>query len=104
VVSYICNLEEDGTVVVAVTSFNCDFKFPEQDGATRGEIAVGGALLEPSKDDPNKTYAYVMQELDLKTSLPAYILRSAFRDQGMQIERLRQVLPKWKEKFPNDTP
>lgn len=89
VINYICNLEEDGSLVVACTSFNCDYEIPLQDGVTRGEIAVGGILLEPRKDDPSKTYAYVMQELDLKTSLPAYILRSAFRDQGMQIERIR---------------
>ena len=104
IMNYICNLEADGTVIVTCSSFNCDFKLREQHGATRGEIAIGGILLEPVKGDPKKTKAYVMQEADLKTSLPAYILRSAFRDQGMQIERIRSVLPKWKEQFPNERP
>ena len=46
----------------------------------------------------------IVNEVDLKTSLPGYILRSAFRDQGMQIERLRKVLPKWKELYPGERP
>lgn len=44
----------------------------------------------------------VINELDLKTSLPGYLIRSAYKDQGLQIERLRSVLPKWKKLFPND--
>jgi hypothetical protein len=83
VVNYLCNVEADGSLIVTCSSFGCDFQLAPQDGATRGEIAIGGLLLVPNKDDPNKSYAYVMQEADLKTSLPAYILRSAFRDQGM---------------------
>lgn len=47
---------------------------------------------------------YVINELDLKTSLPGYLIRQAYKDQGMQIERLRAVLPKWKKIFPNDWP
>lgn len=45
-----------------------------------------------------------MQEADVKAPVPAYLMRSAFKDQGMQIERIRKVLPKWKEMFPNDKP
>lgn len=104
VMNYMCNIEPDGTLYVVCSSYNCDFNYPEQDGAVRGDIAIGGILLEPKRDDPSKTFAYVMQEMDLKSNLPSYILRSGFKDQGMQIERIRKVLPKWKKLFPHDKP
>ena len=60
VMNYICNLEEDGSLVVACSSYNCDFKLKERDGCVRGDIAIGGLLIEPVKGNPNKSYVYVM--------------------------------------------
>ncbi len=44
-----------------------------------------------------------VNELDLKGSIPEFVLRTTFKDQGYIIERLRRVLPKWKAKYPDDT-
>lgn len=40
----------------------------------------------------------------MKTSLPGFLKRQAYKDYGMQVERIRHVLPKWKKMFPGDTP
>lgn len=104
VLNYLVNIEEDGTLIVVACSQGCKFKIPEVHGVTRGDMPISGLMLVPNKDDPSKTYAYVINEVDLKTSLPGFLVRQAFKDQGLQIERIRHVLPKWKKIFPGATP
>lgn len=52
VVNYICNMEADGSLVVACSSYNCDFELRSKDGIVRGDIAIGGLLIEPVKGNP----------------------------------------------------
>ena len=101
VMNYICNLEEDGSLVVACSSYNCLYNMKENDGVIRGDIAIGGLLIEPVPGNPGKSYLYVMQEADLKSSVPSFLLKPALKDQGMQVERIRKVLPRWKNKEGN---
>lgn len=104
VLNYLCNVEEDGTLITTVSSQGCQYKMDEVNGVCRGDTPISGIILIPNKDDPNKTYAYVINEVDLKISLPGFLMRQVFKDQGLQIERIRHVLPKWKKMFPGPTP
>lgn len=98
------NQEENGTIIICQSTTNCSFNYPVSPDATRGETPISGFILIPDRDDNNATNVYVINELDLKTSLPGYLIRQAYKDQGMQIERLRHVIPKWKQLFPADRP
>ena len=79
----IMNIEKDGTIIICCSSTNCSFEYPLCTEATRAESPISGTILIPDKTNPNKTYMYVINELDLKTSLPGYLIRSAYKDQGM---------------------
>lgn len=41
-------------------------------------------------------------EIDMKGAIPEFAMKTALKDQGYQIHRIRSVLPKWKAKFPGD--
>lgn len=104
VMNYLVNVEEDGTFILVCSSQGVNHHVDPVHGITRADCPISGIMLVPNKDDPNKTYAYVVNEVDLKTSLPGFLIRQAFKDQGLQIERIRHVLPKWKKLFPGERP
>ena len=104
VLNLIYNIESDGTVLWCASSHNCAHSKPPHHGTTRGDMPISGLILKPVKGEPNKTYCYIINEVDLKTTLPGFLLRTVYKDQGMQIERIRHVLPKWKKLFPGNRP
>ena len=59
-------------------------------------------MFRPNPQDPNKSIAYICNEVDLKAGIPDFAMRQVFKDQGYQIERLRRVVPKWKKLYPGD--
>ena len=80
VLQMIMNIDKDGSIIVCCSSSNCSFDYPLSMDATRAESPISGTILIPDKLNPNKTYMYVINELDLKTSLPGYLIRSAYKD------------------------
>jgi hypothetical protein len=77
IMNYLINLEADGTFILVTTSTNCNWKEPENKGLVRGELPISGYVMTPDKDDPNKSYVYVINEVDLKSSVPNFLLRQA---------------------------
>jgi len=45
----------------------------------------------------------IINELDLKGSLPEYAVKIAGKEKGMEVDRVRNVYPIWKKLFPDDT-
>ena len=58
--NYIINIEPDGTLIAVACSYYVDFDYPVQKSVIRGDLEIGGTMLVPNKDDPNKSYMYVM--------------------------------------------
>ena len=104
VVNLLLNREADGTVYSVASSANCKVEVPHIKGVIRADTAIGGQMFRVDPNDPNKTHLTIVNELDLKGSIPDFVLRTAFKDQGYVIDRIRKVLPKWKELFPGDRP
>mmetsp|Transcript_10021 Transcript_10021/g.16838 ORF Transcript_10021/g.16838 Transcript_10021/m.16838 type:complete len:212 (-) Transcript_10021:38-673(-) len=104
VINIIYNVERDGTVIICGSSDFYKGSYPEKPNTVRGLSPISGYILEPLEGDPSKTQVTIVNELDLKGSIPDFALRQAFKDQGYQIEKLRKVLPKWKKLFPGDQP
>ena len=100
--NYLINIEQDGTLVIVSTSYGVDYDEPKHSGITRGDAPIRGWVIIPNQNDPSKSYCYIVNEVDLKTVVPNFILRQAQKDQGLQVERLRGCLPKWKKLYPND--
>jgi hypothetical protein len=86
------------------TSHGCTYDYPEKKGIVRAELHLGGQVLKPDPANPNKTIMYAMNELDIKGRVPEWAIRTAFKDQGYMIDRIRKCLPKWKKMHPGDRP
>ena len=96
------NEEPDGTLIVCGSTDHCDYKMPEKPGVIRADTPISGMMFKPNPQDPNKTIAYICNEVDIKGVVPDFAMRQVLKDQGYQIERLRRVVPKWKKLFPGD--
>lgn len=60
--------------------------------------------MKPFEDNPNKCTMTIINELDMKGSIPEFAMKIAAKEKGMEIDRLRKVFPEWKKVFPGDTP
>ena len=94
VMDQLMNQESDGTII-HVTSSNEDLneKFPVPKGVVRGCSPIGGYIITPDVNDPNKSYVKFLLELDFGGHIPDFAGRTAFRDQGYLIDKLRKVIP-----------
>lgn len=63
---------------------------PIQKGVTRGELIIGGWILEPV-DGGRRTRATFMLEMDLK-GIPQWAIKQANKEQGYQIKDLRKII------------
>jgi ribosomal protein S18 acetylase RimI-like enzyme len=43
---------------------------------------IGGWVITPDRDDPNKTHCTLMIELDFGAYMPEIAIKTAFRNQG----------------------
>lgn len=100
VTNVISNREADGTVYTIASSTNCAYEVPVGEGVIRADTPVSGKLMRVDPNNPDKTYMTIVNEVDLRGNVPAFALRTAFKDQGFIISRLRKTLPRWKEMFP----
>ena len=101
VANVIFNREADGTCYHIASSTNCKFQYEVPKGAVRAETPVGGCLLKVDPNNANKTNMTIVNEIDLKGSIPDFVLKVAFKDQGYVIDRLRKTVPKFKKQFPD---
>ena len=67
----------------------------------RATAPIGGWLLVPDKEDPNKTYCQLFLEADFGGYFPDIAVKTAFKQQGYQIDLLRKCIPKFLDKFKN---
>ncbi len=55
---------------------------PEVKGVVRANVPMGGWKIEPNDGNPNESMCTYMAELDLKGSVPGWVISQAFKDQG----------------------
>ena len=80
VVDLIFNREADGTVYNVSSSTNCKYQVPVTKGVVRADTAIGGNMFRVDPNDPNKCVMTIVNEIDLKGSIPDFVLRTAFKD------------------------
>ena len=92
--------EQDGTVFNIISS-NHDLyaQYPLSKGAQRAESPMGGWILTPDKENPNRTWCTLLMELDFAGYIPDFVIRTAFRESGYTIAKVRKAMPKFRSKF-----
>ena len=92
--------EPDGTILLIISSNEEQtLSYPQKKGVVRANAPIGGWVLIPDKDDPNKTHCSLSVEIDMVGYFPDIAINTAFRQQGYQINELRKTIPKYLEKF-----
>ncbi|CDW82258.1 star-related lipid transfer protein 4 [Stylonychia lemnae] len=86
------NKMPNGTIYAIVFSIDADHIRPQQKGIVRGWLQLGGWKLEPLADDPNKTFATYQTEIDMRGSVPQFVMTQANKDIGYQIVKIRKVV------------
>lgn len=71
---------------------------PIRRGVTRATTPIGGWVLAPDANDPNKTHATLIIEIDFKGPMPDFAITTAFSMQGYMIDKLRKKLPAFLDK------
>jgi len=80
VTNLIFNREADGTVYNVASSTNVKFEVPQIKNVVRAETPISGTMFRVDPNDPNKTHMTIVNEIDLKGSIPDFVLRTAFKD------------------------
>ena len=85
----------DGVIFVVISS-NHDLydEFPVKSGVVRAEAPVGGWIVTPDPENPNRCFCQLMLELDFGGVLPGYAVKCAFRSQGYQLNKMKKAIPK----------
>lgn len=89
------NLTREGAIYIIVTNANRDDLQPETKGIVRGSVPIGGWKFEPVEGNPNQSRCTYLAEVDLKGSIPGFVLKSANKDQGYQIIKMRTAVEKF---------
>ena len=97
VMNWIQNTEPDGSTYYCASSIGCKYNEPEVKDVVRGATPLSGFHIQPVAGNPNRCKITIVNEVDLKTAIPDWILRTILKDQGYQIDRLRKMIPKWKK-------
>ena len=58
-------------------------------------MQIGGWILEPVPGNPSLTKTTYLVELDLKGSIPGFVVKKANTDQGYQVAKIRQAVEKY---------
>lgn len=89
------NRKEDGSAYNIVSSTACQYELAPEKGVVRAECPVGGHYMKVDPSDPNRCEMTVLNEIDLRGNVPQWVLKTAFKDQGYIINRIRKVMPEW---------
>lgn len=86
------NKTPDGVIYALVQESGRHDLWPESKGIVRGVLPFGGWRLEPMPGDPSRTKCDYIAEINLKGSMPSFIMKSAIKEQGYQIVMLRKAV------------
>eukprot|EP00347_Sterkiella_histriomuscorum_P015762 403355775 len=85
----------DGIIYAMVNSTTREDLKPPEKSVVRGELDLGGWRLVPLPDNPNRTLCQFQALMDLKGSIPGFVLTQVNKDLGQQIVKLRKVVDKF---------
>ena len=71
---------------------------PIRKGVTRASNPIGGWVLKADPNDPNKTHATYIIEVDFKGPMPDWAITTAFSMRGYIIDKVRKKLPGFLDK------
>lgn len=80
----------EGNEKAYIGSKSCNWPCSEEKKVVRGEISVGGYVLE--RIDENKTKVTYMSNADIKGSIPAMIKNELAKKQGEVAARIEQAM------------
>ncbi len=69
-----------------------DFPYPAKNGVVRGEVYIGGYIIE--KIDENKTKVTYISDADLKGSIPGMIKNTLSAKQGEIASKIGPIMAK----------
>lgn len=75
VMNWIQNTEPDGSIYYCASSIGCKWNEPEVKDVIRGSTPLSGFHIKPCPDNPKKCDITIINEVDLKTSIPDFVLR-----------------------------
>jgi hypothetical protein len=78
-------------VIVAKSVLHPDC--PPDKGYVRGEIDIGGYVLTPV-DGNTRTQITSVTKLDLKGSIPGFVMAKVMQEQPLTIDKMRTVIMK----------
>jgi len=58
-------------------------------------VPIGGWKFEPVPGKPGQSQCTYVVELDLKGGIPGFVMKSANKDQGYQIVKMRSAVEKF---------
>lgn len=73
---------------------------PPEKGTVRGWLQIGGWKLQPLANG-SKTLATYHTELDMRGSVPGFVMTQANKDIGYQIVKLRKTVQKYIQENPD---
>ncbi|CDW89743.1 start domain containing protein [Stylonychia lemnae] len=94
------NKMPDGTIYALVFSIDRDDLHPPEKNSVRGWLQLGGWKLQPMAEDPSKTLCTYQTEIDMKGSIPGFVMTQANKDIGYQIVKLRKTVEKYLRENP----
>ena len=97
---YIVNEEQDGTIIIT-TSSNLDLNdsIPVPKGIVRGNSPIGGYIIKPKNEDRTESHVKLLLELNFGGNIPDFAVKTAFRDQGYILDKLRKIMPEYYKKY-----
>lgn len=87
--------EKDDTIFIIISSNDELEGPPKKKGVVSANAPIGGWVIVPDKENPNRTFCTLMIELDFGGYMPEIAVKTAFRDQGYQINLLKKTMPKF---------
>ncbi len=82
--------QADGAWAVGACSVT-DPRAPEKKGLVRAECLIGGFVLRPDPSSPNSTLMSYITAVDLKGSIPEFIINQVAVDQPLCVARVAEV-------------
>uniref|UniRef100_A0A7S3NRT3 START domain-containing protein n=1 Tax=Euplotes crassus TaxID=5936 RepID=A0A7S3NRT3_EUPCR len=82
---------EDNRIMWVASSVEDDLKPPVKK-VVRGHMFIGGWLLEPHEEDPDKCFAYFLAKGDAKGAIPKFAVNFVAKEQGFVPMKLNKCL------------
>lgn len=83
-------IESDSKIYIGTKA--CSYPYPEQKGVVRGEVLIGGYIME--KIDEKSTRVTYISDADLKGSIPGMIKNTLSQQQGEVAAKIEKAMKK----------